>query len=231
MPFVWAIQCLESKDTNPADVYPYWLAVVAHLHDLITKDSDKSKYTTESKEHICQIANKRFSESINGKHTSNVYLATIILDPSKHCQAFFSMIILRKFSENWAAPILANPNHLSIPSFTLVPSTHNTEASVWPKKTVINGVGLSLLRLLQKEYGNEYWEGQSAEEAQKAMQDASPYLAQHTPIDAIAALKKKYQDYLDGKEPFNRKHAQLESLWEYWLWFVNDDNLAVLAVC
>ncbi|PPQ89948.1 hypothetical protein CVT25_010090 [Psilocybe cyanescens] len=30
------------------------------------------------------------------------------------------------------------------------------------------------------------------------MQDASPYLAQHTPIDAIAALKKKYQDYLDA---------------------------------
>ena len=64
MPFAWAIQCLEAKDTNPADVYMYWLAVVAHLHDLIRKDSDKSKYTTEFKEHIHQIENYRFSELI-----------------------------------------------------------------------------------------------------------------------------------------------------------------------
>jgi hypothetical protein len=34
MPFARAIQCLEAKDTNPADVYMYWLAVVAHLHHI-----------------------------------------------------------------------------------------------------------------------------------------------------------------------------------------------------
>ena len=64
MPFARAIQCLEAKNTNPADVYTYWLAVVAHLHDLIKKDSDKSKYTTKFKESIRQIANYRFSELI-----------------------------------------------------------------------------------------------------------------------------------------------------------------------
>ena len=73
MPFARAIQCLEAKDTNPADVYTYWLAVVTHLHDLIIKDSDKSKYTTECKERICQIANYRFSELIESKHASNIY--------------------------------------------------------------------------------------------------------------------------------------------------------------
>ncbi|KAJ6596242.1 hypothetical protein DFH09DRAFT_895593, partial [Mycena vulgaris] len=35
MPFARAIQCLESKDTTPADVYLYWLAIVAQLNDLI----------------------------------------------------------------------------------------------------------------------------------------------------------------------------------------------------
>jgi len=74
MPFARAIQCLEAKDTNPGDVYTYWLAVIAHLHDLITKDSDKSKYTTEFKERICQIVNYRFSELIENKHASNIYL-------------------------------------------------------------------------------------------------------------------------------------------------------------
>ena len=83
MPFARAIQCLEAKDTNPADVYTYWLAVVAHLHDLIVKDSDKSKYTTEFKERIRQIANYRFSELIESKHTSNIYLTAFILDPGR----------------------------------------------------------------------------------------------------------------------------------------------------
>ena len=83
MPFARAIQCLEANDTNPADVYTYWLAVVAHLHDLIVKDSDKSKYTTEFKERIRQIANYRFSELIESKHTSNIYLTAFILDPGR----------------------------------------------------------------------------------------------------------------------------------------------------
>jgi hypothetical protein len=83
MPFARAIQCLEAKDTNPADVYTYWLAVVAHLHDLIKKDTDKSKYTTEFKERIRQIANYRFSELIESKHASNIYLTAFILDPGR----------------------------------------------------------------------------------------------------------------------------------------------------
>lgn len=82
MPFAQAIQCLEAKDTNPADVYTYWLAVVAHLHDLIAKD-DKSKYTKMFKECICQIANYQFSELIEGKHTSNIYPTAFILDPGR----------------------------------------------------------------------------------------------------------------------------------------------------
>jgi len=83
MPFTQAIQCLEAKDTNPGDVYTYWLAVIAHLHDLITKDSDKSKYTTEFKEHIHQIVNYWFSELIENKHASNIYLTAFVLDPGR----------------------------------------------------------------------------------------------------------------------------------------------------
>ena len=80
MPFARAIQCLEAKDTNPGDVYTYWLAVVAHLHDLITRDSDKSKYTIEFKECIRQIVYYQFSELIENKHAANIYLTTFVLD-------------------------------------------------------------------------------------------------------------------------------------------------------
>jgi hypothetical protein len=70
MPFAHAIQCLEAKDTNPVDVYTYWLAIVAHLQDLLTKDNglkEKSKYSIELKEKICAIANHWFSQLIENE--------------------------------------------------------------------------------------------------------------------------------------------------------------------
>jgi hypothetical protein len=84
MPFARAIQCLEAKDTNPADVYTYWLAIVAQLHDLMTKDDglgDKAKYSMAVKEKIRQIANYRFSQLIENERSSNIYLTAFVLDP------------------------------------------------------------------------------------------------------------------------------------------------------
>ncbi|KAJ7835153.1 hypothetical protein B0H13DRAFT_1539242, partial [Mycena leptocephala] len=84
MPFARAIQCLESKDTTPADVYLYWLAVVAQFNDLITKDDNtglKSKYQTTVKELIRSIANFRFTQLIEEEQSSNVYFTVFVLDP------------------------------------------------------------------------------------------------------------------------------------------------------
>ena len=63
---------------------------------------------------------------------------------------------------------------------------------VWLKKAVINGIGLSLFQLLQKEYGDEYHEGHLVDEARKAMEEVNPHLAQHNPKDAIFALKTEF---------------------------------------
>jgi hypothetical protein len=87
-----------------------------------------------------------------------------------------------------------------------------------------------LLRLLQKEYGNEYHEGRSAEEAAKAMEDVNPHLAKRTPRAAITALRDQFTAYLDGREPFNRKRDRKESLLGYWSRFLWDDDSDVLAV-
>ena len=62
---------------------PYWLAVVAQLRDLITRDVH-GKYSNTVKEKIRQIANHRFSELINNDRASNVYLVAFVLDPGKH---------------------------------------------------------------------------------------------------------------------------------------------------
>jgi len=83
MPFARAIQCLEAKDTNPADVYTYWLAIIAQLQDLMLKNAERSKYTEESKERIRQIANYRFSDLIENDRASNIYLTAFVLDPGR----------------------------------------------------------------------------------------------------------------------------------------------------
>ncbi|KAG6806901.1 hypothetical protein H0H92_009651, partial [Tricholoma furcatifolium] len=84
MPLARAIQCLEAKETNPADVYIYWLAIVAQLHDVFRKDDalqNKSKYSPQLRETIRRIVNSRFSELIEDERASNVYLTAFVLDP------------------------------------------------------------------------------------------------------------------------------------------------------
>ena len=94
-------------------------------------------------------------------------------------------------SENRAAPILSNPNPLSVPTITIV-QQKDKGPSVQSRKGMIDKIGLSLLPLLKKEYGNEYHEGRSADEAAKAMQDANPHLVQCMPRAAIAALRDQF---------------------------------------
>jgi hypothetical protein len=131
-------------------------------------------------------------------------------------------------TENRAAPILANPNPLAIPSVTI---TLGKKPVVKKKSDIINDIGLSLLQLLRKEYGDEYRAGRSAEEARKAMEEINPNLAHHNPRDALNALKKQFKAYLAGVEPFTRRRRQDESLRDYWLRYLGDEDSDVLAVC
>ena len=96
-----------------------------------------------------------------------------------------------------AAPILSNPNPLSIPWVTIL-HQKDKGPSIQSRKCIVDKIGLSLLRLLQKEYGSEYREGGLGEEAAKAMQDMNPYLAKRTPRAAITALKDQFGHWRKG---------------------------------
>jgi len=97
MLFACAIQCLKAKDTNPADVYTYWLAIVAHLQDLMMKDDafkEKSKYSIKLREKICAIANYWFLQLIENEQASNVYLTAFVLDPGMISMLFSIGVIV-----------------------------------------------------------------------------------------------------------------------------------------
>ncbi|KAJ7450604.1 ribonuclease H-like domain-containing protein [Mycena latifolia] len=217
MPFARAIQCLEAKDTTPADVYLYWLAIVAQLNDLITKDDktgDKSKYATVVKELIRSIANFRFSQLIENESSSNVYFTAFVLDP-----------------DNRGAPILATPNPLAVQPVHI--SVRGTEPAVMQHPPLIKRIGLSLQKILQREYSDEFRPTRTIEEAKAAMREINPYIAHRTPSEALTAFRSQLKHFLDGAEPFDRKKKPIESVRQWWLNLLNredSDILAALAV-
>jgi len=86
MPIARAIQCLESATTNAADVYRYWLAIVAQLKDLFERDNllrDKMKYPQNVKEDLRRIVNYRFKALIDSERAMNIYLLAFALDPGE----------------------------------------------------------------------------------------------------------------------------------------------------
>jgi hypothetical protein len=77
-PIAKAIQCLESTHSTVADVYIFWLAVTASIHDVIT--DDKTDLPVIIREKIRKFVNFHFDQMIN-EAPSDIYLTGFILDP------------------------------------------------------------------------------------------------------------------------------------------------------
>jgi hypothetical protein len=77
-PFAKSIQCLESTHSTPADVFLFWLAIMAQL-DQLFRDS-KFQLPNDVKEQIRAITNRRYDGMINNGPT-DVYFAAFFLDP------------------------------------------------------------------------------------------------------------------------------------------------------
>ena len=76
--FARCIECLEAGQTNPADVYLYWLALVARLKQVL----QTCKLPDSVCDEIRGIINERWKEFfVNGP--TNVHLSAFYLNPSK----------------------------------------------------------------------------------------------------------------------------------------------------
>ena len=106
----------------------------------------------------------------------------------------------------------------------------NRNLHVKPKAEMIDRIGVSLLKLLKKEYGDEYWAGRSVEEAKMAMKEINPHLENRNPREALQALKTQFKAYLTGVEPFDRKRGRNEFLRDYWCHLLDNEESDVLAV-
>ncbi|KAF9442029.1 hypothetical protein P691DRAFT_849910 [Macrolepiota fuliginosa MF-IS2] len=210
MPFACAIQCLEAKDTTPADVYMYWLAVIAQLNDIFTQDAERPEL-------VWRITNICFSQIIESETTSNVYILAFFLDPDNH-----------------AAPILSNPNPLHIPS-TIIARNEDGAIHIKPKSDWICEIGISLLQHLQNEYGGEYHPDWTICEVKAAMEKINPYLAQYMPKEAITSFKSQFDAYVAGEAPFNHQCQKNDTLWMFWQQYLDagqeDAQAVAMKIC
>jgi hypothetical protein len=75
-PFAKSIKCLKSAHSTAADVYLFWLAIVAQLDQVFVK----KQLPEQVKAQIRGITNRRFSGMIDDAPT-DVYVAAFFLDP------------------------------------------------------------------------------------------------------------------------------------------------------
>ncbi len=80
-----AIECLEATSANPADVYLYWLAILAGTKDVL----ETSFLPDEVCGQIRGILNSRWREFFVDGPT-NAHLSAFYLNPSEH-HAFLSI--------------------------------------------------------------------------------------------------------------------------------------------
>lgn len=77
-PFAKTIACLESSQSNPADVYLFWLAILASLKHLFEDNS--VGFSLSEAGQIRAIANARFRELLQ-EGPDDCYISAFYLDP------------------------------------------------------------------------------------------------------------------------------------------------------
>ncbi|KAG9089935.1 hypothetical protein FRC06_001289, partial [Ceratobasidium sp. 370] len=107
-PFARALLCLESTHSTLADVYVFWLSVLAALHQHFS--SGHSLLTPDDKSCIIAIASKRFNEAINDAPADG-YITAFFLDPHKCRYLVYHFFVLMVCSGYHNAAIYAGLGH------------------------------------------------------------------------------------------------------------------------
>ncbi|KIY52238.1 hypothetical protein FISHEDRAFT_56000 [Fistulina hepatica ATCC 64428] len=203
-PFAHAIQCLEARNTTPADVFVYWLAVNAQIAEMFDRAIGTAERRTA--EVVRKVMNARWNRLINNPTSKNVYLLAFILTP-------------------------ANPNPAAVPTVTIQWSSLSDRLRgtglprVKAPTNIRDVVRRALQRMLKDEYSNVFEsESLSVREAKQAMKRRNPLLAHRTPDEALSALRTQFSAYMDKASPFRQDQHPSETSLEYWHRHLRQDS-------
>ncbi|KZV61659.1 hypothetical protein PENSPDRAFT_656783 [Peniophora sp. CONT] len=193
-PIARAIKCLESPNTNPADVCTFWFALVAHYNRLLK--SDALEIPDPTKETIRGIVRSRFVDAII-KAPKNVYLTAFYLDP-----------------RNRDAPIWLNTNPLEPvqPRIRISVENHGGSWSarqpVGPSASTHDGIYNALVEMLGDLYGDA--------KTVKVLMERVPELNGMPPHIAIDTLEKDYDSYKARDEPYDERFCKDDTPAKWW---------------
>ncbi|KAI0695307.1 hypothetical protein BC835DRAFT_1273502, partial [Cytidiella melzeri] len=213
--------CLESTNSTVSDVYVFWLATLAELHDIIT--DRHNPMPNEVREDIRRIANFRWKGMIEQSPTADVYHAGFILDPRKCLLSYLELLEFYSSKSVLGNPgyrksdILchANANPLAIAPIR-VNSSRQAPVATTNLPDPVRRAGQFLLDRLRIEYNDR-----------------------KTPIcgwredEAVDLLKDQIGKYYRSEPPFNRPVTGDEGPREWWE-RLNQDRSYIsqpIAVC
>jgi hypothetical protein len=78
-PIACAIKCLEGLEVTVGDIWKFYVAITAVLHDLFTND-DTLSIPQQVRDEVSAIVNQRYDEMIHGP-SGALFLSGFFLDP------------------------------------------------------------------------------------------------------------------------------------------------------
>ncbi|VDB89447.1 unnamed protein product [Peniophora sp. CBMAI 1063] len=207
MPIAWAITALESTHATVADVFLFFLAIMAKFDEFLVSPASAELADTV-KERIRQILNYRWNQMIvdpgtNGpEDTVSVYVVGFMLHPG--------------YRDNLPDVNLTAVNPLSNDDDSVTVSTRRRAASSRTSSNELPDLQRRVGQFLANQLRLEY------ETKKIKVDDLEDY-------EAIAELQAQYRAYLRNEQPFVRRLKKDETPYDFWRSLRPGHNSRVLA--
>jgi hypothetical protein len=222
-PIARSIKCLESSHSTPADVYLFWLAIVARLHELFKNNSTINGVGLPKSvmEDITSIVNSRHQEMFQ-KQSGPIYLAAFFLDIRKYNNIQFLVICKSRTDQIFlgfrSSDVFSGYTMISARTQTAsmdLSSDSDIRRSL-PAYTI---TGTYLVKLLGRLYNRD--------------PNSTPFSHYSSWSDVQAAFRRQLLSFTRGLSPFDQRHASTQTAREYWenlLSIPSADLLAVIGI-
>ncbi|KII84265.1 hypothetical protein PLICRDRAFT_358654 [Plicaturopsis crispa FD-325 SS-3] len=213
-PIAKSIKCLESSHSTVADVYLFWLAIMASIESLIVED--KLDLPNPVIEHIRRLCNYRFDKMIN-QAPSDIFITGFFLVPR-----YRDAKILKQIN-----PLAINPISLSLgkkrkdtdpspnrdaPAQASAPRRPAPKVSQSSSADTYTRIGNALMGMLRAEY----------------VYKKRP-IAGISANDAVEQLKTSLRLYARGLYPFNRPFDDATTPMAWWKALSDHPDARILA--
>jgi hypothetical protein len=216
-PIARAIKCLEGLQVTVGDVWKFYVAITAVLHDLFLENS--LGIPEEVQEQVRFLVNKRYQEMIEGP-SGDLYLSGFYLDPRTVYLPSFPFLT-DTFLEHVKSPILlkSSANQLDkpeAPAPVLYLETQITDQDLRDSMPTYAKVGVFLLKVLATEL--------------KAGRQAPQFASYKSATDVMTAFRSQFEAFTRQYPPFSARSRSWTKPYLYWTAMLDQSDAGVLAV-